>query len=78
MLSVKGVTSTIPLGFSLSLGVIDKYMQIKTVLEFNTALFACGWAMLSKSVLQSGVGAMVFRLPQGPCGTLKVCVFQLL
>lgn len=46
-----GVTSAIPLGFSLSLVVIGKHMQIKTVLDFDTALFSCGWAMLSKSVL---------------------------
>lgn len=74
-----GVTSAIFLAFSLPLVVICKHMQIKTVLDFDTALFACVWAMLSKSVLQPGVGATIFSLLQGPqSGTFKVCVSQLL
>lgn len=73
--------SAIPLGFSLSLVVICKHMQIKTVLDFDTALFACVWAILSAMpcVPQPGAGATVFSLPRGPQSrTLKVCVFQLL
>lgn len=52
--------SMITLGFSLSLGVIDKHMQIKAVLDFDTSLFPCGWAMLNKSVLQPGARITVF------------------